>query len=300
MSPWDGPIPQPTDGAECGLLGLAGTILVNPIAGKGAEYLCRIGNRPRQQERDPTAPDLIVALGAGVTANYQTYTARDSFYHVFHSEFVVPLDAIPLDGLLLTVLDRDGSQPEVIGTVRLDRGQLVTAARSNPLLSLGDPRGGLQRLELVVSALTTPPETTTAPMNVRSGTVPANFRPIRAGEIVDISATGRYRIGSWNGAWIDPRGYPNGVARGYNFDNEPFRSAPHGSGLAMVGSADAKTGHSVAPCTRFVSRASGPLVLGINDTEPGNNEGSAQFAVHVRAPTAAEWLAGRTAPCLAR
>jgi hypothetical protein len=256
-----------------------------------------MGNRPRQQEHDPTAPDLVVALGAGTATSYQTHTAGDSFYHVFHSEFIVPTDAIPPDGLLLTVLDRDGGQSEVIGVLRLDRAQLIDAARSTPLLTLRDPRGGLTRLELVVSAPAGSVETATTPMDIRAGTQAARLRPIRAGEVLDVSAVGRYQVGSWHDRWINPRGFPGGDLRSYNFEIEPFRSAPHGSGLALVGSGDARVGQVVAPCARFVSRASGPLVIGINDTEPGNNEGSVQFTVQVRAPSAAEWLGAQTGPC---
>jgi hypothetical protein len=296
--PWDGPVPQPSDGAECGLLGLAGTLLANPIAGKGAEYLCRIGTRPRQQERDPSAPDLVVTLAAGTTAHYRTYTAPDTFYHVFQSEFVVPTNAIPPDGLTLMVLDRDGDQqPEVIGAVRLDRTRLVQAALSGPLLVLGDPAGGLQRLDLVVSPYGQPVETSQTSMDVRNGTVPAQLRPIRAGEVLEVRATGQYRVGSFYDRWIGPAGYPGGGPDGYNFKNEPFRSAPHGSGLAMVGSSDAKMGLVVAPCAHAVSRVAGPLVLGINDVDPANNQGSAQFTVQVRAPSPAEWMNAMTEPC---
>jgi len=298
--PWDGAVPQPTDGAECGLLGVA-IGFINPIAGKGAQYLCQLDGRPRQQEHDPSAPDLVVAIAAGTSAPYQTYTARDTFYHVFRSEFIIPTDAIPADGLSLTVVDRDGgSQPEVIGAVRLDRAQLVDAALSSAMLVLSDGNGGLQRLELVVGGSAQPSEETDATMNTKNGTAAAPMRPIRAGEVLEVSAAGRYRVGSFYDSWLDPRGYPGGGPKGYNFENEPFRSAPHGSGLVMVGKGDAKVGMIVAPCARFMSRVAGPLVLGINDAEPENNEGSAQFAVRVRAPSAAEWLGARAEPCAGR
>ncbi len=297
---WDNPAPQSNDGAECGLIGVAGSFLLNPIAGKGAEYLCTLGSRPRGREQDPSAPDLVVELSAGATTNYPTYTARDTFQHVFRSEFVVPTEAIPPEGLLLTVSDRDGNQREVIGALRLQRAQLLQALQTNPLLTLSDPTGSLQRLELIVAAHTNDMESFDLPMNVQAGTIEARFRPIRAGEIIDVSATGRYKIGSWHGQWIDPRGYPGHEARGYNFDNEPFKSAPHGSGLAMVGIGDAKAGHNVAPCARFLSRGSGPIILGINDSDPTNNAGTAQFSVHVSPPSAAEWLGAPLAPCQAR
>lgn len=295
---WDNPAPQSSDGAECGLLGLAGSIVFSPVAGNGAEYLCKLGSRPRGREQDPSAPDLVVELSAGPTTNYPTYTARDTLQHVFRSEFVVPTDAIPPEGLLLTVSDRDGNQREVIGAQRLQRGQLLQALETNPLLTLSDSMSGLQRLELIVAAHTSDAESFTVPMNVQEGTIDSRFRPIRAGEIVDIAATGQYKVGTvLYTKWIDPRGYPGGDAQSYNFDNEPFKSAPHGSGLAMVGIGDGKAGQNVAPCARFVSRGSGPLVLGINDSDPRNNTGTAQFTVHVQPPSAAEWLGAQTASC---
>ena len=75
---WDGPAPAPNDSAECGLLSL-GLGLINPIAGKGADLLCKIDNRVPQREQDPSAPDLAVLVSAGAGATYMTYTARDTF-----------------------------------------------------------------------------------------------------------------------------------------------------------------------------------------------------------------------------
>lgn len=295
---WDNPAPQANDGAECALLGVAGSLLFSPIAGKGAEYLCTLGSRPRSRDQDPTAPDLVVELSAGATTNYPTYTARDSFQHVFHSEFIVPTAAIPPEGLLLTVSDRDGQNREVIGSLRLQRAQLVQALGTNPLLTLSDSTGSVQRLELIVGAHSPLTETVTVPMNAQSGTIEAQFRPIRAGDVVEISATGQYQVGNlYYDKSIDPRGYPDGDARGYNFDTEPFKSAPHGSGLVMIGLGDAKAGYNVAPCARFVSRSFGPLVVGINDSEPTNNSGEATFVARVNPPTVAEWLGGSTGPC---
>jgi hypothetical protein len=298
---WDNPAPQSNDGAECGLIGVAGSFLFSPIAGKGAEYLCTLGSRPRRQEQDPSAPDLVVELSAGATTNYPTYTARDTFQHVFRSEFVVPTEAIPPEGLLLTVSDRDGNQREVIGALRLQRAQLLHALQTNPLLTLSDPTGSLQRLELIVAAHTNDAESFTIPMNVQDGTIDSRFRPVRAGEIIAISASGQYKVGNlFYDKWIDPRGYPNNEARGYNFDNEPFKSAPHGGGLAIIGTGDGKTGHNVAPCARFISRGSGPLILGLNDSEPKNNQGTAQFTVRVSPPRVTEWLEAQTGSCQAQ
>ena len=295
---WDNPAPQSSDGAECALLGAAGSFLFHPIAGKAAQYLCSFGSSPRTQDQDPTAPDLVVELSIGATTSYPTYTARDTLNHVFRSEFIVPTGAIGPEGLLLTVSDRDGNQREVIGSLRLRQEQLEQALASNPLLTLSDPTGSLQRLELVVSPHTSPMEKMDVAMEVRAGTVDSRFRQVRAGEVVEVAATGQYKVGKlYFDDWISPQGYPNGNGQTFNFNMDPFKSAPHGSGLAMVGVGDAKTGAIVASCARFVSRSSGPLIVGINDSDPTNNEGNAQFAIRVQPPSALEWLNGQTAGC---
>jgi hypothetical protein len=120
------------------------------------------------------------------------------------------------------------------------------------------------------------------------------FRNIRAGEIVEVAASGQYKV-SRASPWIDPRGYPGGSKTG-NFEIEPFKSGPHGSALALVGQGDAKMGAVAAPCARFVAPVSGPLVVGINDAAPHDGEGSAQFQVRVTAPAQNEWLEARTSP----
>src|SRR4051812_3890042 len=56
---WDGPVPEPNDGAVCGFLGLAaGVITSNPVIGKGAQLVCQIDSRPTQREQEPSSPDL--------------------------------------------------------------------------------------------------------------------------------------------------------------------------------------------------------------------------------------------------
>jgi hypothetical protein len=299
--PWDGSAPDKSSDMECGLLGLA-VGLVNPIAGKGADFICSIASTPAQKERDPSAPDLAVVLRASQETGYQTRTARDSLYHVFQDEFIVPLGAIPPEGLLLSVVDRDGpTELETIGAVRLTRRALEDAlSAGTPLLSLADPLGGLERMDVVLRPYGPGGEEARSTMNVKSGTTAAATRPIVAGEVVEINASGKYRIGSWNDAWIGPAGYPGGGPRDYNFKFEPFRSAPHGSGVAIVGKGDSRMGVVVAPCAAFVARAGGPLVIGVNDDDPENNEGTIQFGFVVRSPTPSEWSSQQTFGCRRR
>jgi hypothetical protein len=298
---WDGAVPDKSYDMECGILGLA-VGFVNPIAGKGADFICKRIASPAQREQDPRAPDLAVVLRASQETGYQTHTARDTFYHVFQNEFLIPLGAVPPEGLLLSVIDRDGpTELETIGAVRLTRGALEDAIRtSTPVLSLADPLGGLQRIDLVLRPHGPGGDEAHSAMNARSGTTAASVRPILAGEVVEVTAAGKYRIGSWNDAWIGPAGYPGGGPRDYNFKFEPFRSAPHGSGLAILGKGDSRMGVVVAPCAAFVARAGGPLMVGVNDDDPENNEGKIQFDFVVRSPTPSEWSSQRTFGCRGR
>jgi hypothetical protein len=63
----------------------------------------------------------------------------------------------------------------------------------------------------------------------------------------------------------------------------------------MVGQKDARIGAVVAPCSRFVARTGGPLLVGVNDTDPGNNEGHVRFGIRARGPTPEEWTSQETA-----
>jgi hypothetical protein len=259
-----------------------------PMVGKGVGYLCQVENRPKDLEKDSTDPDLAVRLEGG-GAIYETHTAWNSAGHVFGSEFVVPLGAIPPEGLTLTVMDRDGETYDLIGHVRLTRQQLADVAVSpTPVLSMAF--GAVQRMDVVVSAHDGHSEQVIVPMNAKQGTVPVTLRPVRAGEVMEITATGSYRVGRFNDDLIDPRGLPGERLREYNFENEPFRSAPHGSAIAVAGRPGAKQGVIVAPCASSTAKVSGPLLVGVNDTDPANNSGELSFLVRVRPPTAEEWL----------
>jgi len=43
---------------------------------------------------------------------------------------------------------------------------------------------------------------------------------------------------------------------------------------------------------QFVAAHAGPLRVGLNDEDLGNNEGQVSYSLARRAPTAEEWLAG--------
>jgi hypothetical protein len=298
--PWD-PAPEPNDGVECGLLGL-NAAPNQPVTGKGAEVLCQFESRPPAQRRDPSAPDLVVLLAGEGGATYQTYTAWDTIGHTFGAEFVIPVGVIPPEGLLLIVRDRDGARYEDIGVRRLIREQLVRAAlsTSSPQIAFGEARGGLQRLD--VSVYTHPPAETSAPggMDARAGMIAAPIRPIRAGEVVEIMAGGQYRTGMYQHPWVGPNGYPAESPLGFNFAIEPFQLSPHAAAIALVGHGDSRAGMVVGQCVRFVSTVGGPVVMGLNDAEPRDNQGQLSFGVRIVNPTPDEWWYGQTGPCQSR
>lgn len=293
--PWDEPEPQPTDGTACGMLGRV-MATTDPVVGMGAPAFCPIDPRPRREGADPRAPDLVVLLGVGTAAHYQTPTAHDATEATLHAEFVIPTNTIPAEGITLAVVDRDGASAEVIGGVRLGRQELLASVATRPVFSARG--GGVTRMDLSVTAHEEAMAEAEVVVNAQEGGSLVPIRPIRAGEVVEIAARGQYRIGTSRGAWIDPRGYFEKEPHDPNFDNEPFRSAPHGAGIATIGGGDARMGAIIAPCARFVARVPGLVWVGLNDGDPRNNEGSATFTVKVSGPLPAEWTEGKTdTPC---
>ena len=113
--------------------------------------------------------------------------------------------------------------------------------------------------------------------------------PVAAGEVVHLRAEGSYTVGSFYDAKLDPRGYSTEAARRYNFPQEPFASAPHATGIALAGKDERFVGGLVAPCLTFTSLYAGTLRVGVNDSDPANNEGRIAFEGYSRAPTVEEW-----------
>src|SRR5688500_17364505 len=84
-------------------------------------WLCGLARAP-QRERHTREPDLQIRLGVGVDAAYTSWAERDVASQSFRYEFVLPVAAIPADGLVLEVLDDDGPLgKELVGSMRLSR-----------------------------------------------------------------------------------------------------------------------------------------------------------------------------------
>jgi hypothetical protein len=214
--------------------------------------------------------------------------ALDLASHTFAYEFVVPTSAVPADGLRVEVLDddaKDGGQS--IGIVRLTLEQLANTFES-PTRLLTTSGGGVVRMEVVVAPY--------SPTDIAKRAFPATFDPqpimtrkLAAGEVVHLRAEGSYKVGSWYDKSVGPTGYAGDTARRYNFKQAPFVNAPHATGIALAGKNDLFVGALVAPCVTFTSLYAGDLRVGINDTEPANNDGVIAFEGYTRAPTVEEW-----------
>jgi hypothetical protein len=114
---------------------------------------------------------------------------------------------------------------------------------------------------------------------------------------VDEVVVSRFHPGTtvpWDGL-IGPAGYPGTDGRSYNFQQAPFGTAPHGSAIALLGGSTAVEGVVIGSEQTFTAALSGPLRVGINDTDPANNKDWISFEGVTRAPTVDEWLGKPTA-----
>jgi hypothetical protein len=282
---WDGEEAGTDPGAGCKVL-VAGATFFVPALGP-VSSLCGLVSRP-QRERQAREPDLQVRLGVGVDSAYSTWVERDTSSQSLRYELVVPVAAVPADGLQLDVLDDDGAQKaELIGGFRLSREKLIEAYQS-PSKVLVLSGGAVRRLEVVLSPYTDAPAVM---VQRRASDAPVELgRQVMAGELVNVQAKGAFTVGSWYDATLGPAGYPDESASSYNLD--PFKTAPHACAIALIGSGRTIEGVAVGVGKQFVVAHAGALRVGLNDEDLSNNEGQVSFQVARRAPTAEEWRAG--------
>lgn len=80
------------------------------------------------------APDLRVRLAVNDVAGYLSPAAADKLVHEFKYEFLVPLEAVPPDGIAVEVFDQDGPDRgwgEALGTVRVTRADIADLLASS-------------------------------------------------------------------------------------------------------------------------------------------------------------------------
>lgn len=286
---WDGQEPESDPAAGCRVVA-AGVTFLEPLSGGVVSALCGWVSSPHR-ERRPSDPDLRVSVAAGATTAYSTFALADTASASLGYELVVPVGAVPADGLRVELYDDDQVGAELIGSTRLSVARLATAFRS-PSKLLVVSEGNIRRLEIVVSEyVAAPAMRARRPASAQPTTL---GRPVNAGEVVTVRARGSFKVGSWFDDTVGPGGYPGGDARSYNL--KPFEREPHACGIALIGTGATVDGIAVGNEKQFVAEHAGPIRLGLNDSDPGNNTGSVRYEVALRAPTVQEWLARRVAP----
>jgi hypothetical protein len=305
---WD-PQDEHVGGDDCVTFSLLISLFGPPVFGKLAHTLCAADERQSAETaRIAGAPDLAVWLYTGNGANaksYATHTERDQLSPVFNEDFVVPSEGIPQNGSLhLRVYDMDG--PKVVGDVLLSYADIHDASLTGRELLPSDTKDGhgLVSLGLTIRPYDGRGEHVKASIDTKDGTGPVTFtaresRTVRAGEVVELFASGAYKLNEDDGpcgGWVHPEGIVD--KRGErckegNRDEEPFKSASRGVGVAIIGNANARVRLVVAPCASLVSSIAGPLMVGVNDGHLPNNVGSIDFDVIVRPPSFDEWATRR-------
>jgi len=282
----------PNEDPGCDLLAFGGK-MVSPVVGEGVGLVCGLASRTPPLEKAPSNPDLQVRLSSAVGAAYESFVEPDALSFNFNYEFVVPTAGIPAEGVLLEVLDADaGQDPEVIASFRLTQEQLDQISKSPRGIS-DFATGAATRFEVAASAYV-PTKIVRTQLEAQAPPTAAHVRSLLAGEVVSLRAAGSYTVGSLYTTAIGPDGYPNGQLHNYNFEQQPFTTAAHACSVALVGSHGRLDGAVIGRAGRFVVTAAGPLRVGINDRDPGNNQGWIAFEGETRAPTAAEWNSGLT------
>jgi len=284
---WDGPAVDSSFKEICkGLSSLVGA--ARPEVGGVARIGCSLLSGEKQRQADPRDPDLQVILDmAG--ASYRSYVATDRRAHLFEYPFVVPGDAVPPDGLVLSVVDADANAPrgQEIGSVRLTRDEIITLTTSGQLITRQSE--SLALLEFSVRPHDAKLRKADVTLAANRGGVDVRGIEVNAGDVVRVEASGTWQIGSWNADWLGPDGYTDGRLKDSNLDLFPRDS--HGAAVAVVGQQEAAALLRPHPCERFVSPFAGVVWVGINDRKPGDNNGEAHYRVFTRAPKAAEWRA---------
>lgn len=282
---WDGPASEGDPGAGCKVL-VAGLAVVEPVL-SSASVLCGLASAT-PLERRHEEPDLVVRLGAAADVSYSSWVVRDTSSQALQYEFVVPVAALPADGLRLDVLDDDADQgTELIGSMRLSRDELIrTYQSSSKLLVLSG--GAVRRVELVTGPYVDEPATRTA-RHARDEPIVIGRR-VMAGEVLSVHASGSFTVGSWFDRKLDPAGYPGNEARSYNLG--PFTKEPHACAVALIGDGRTVDGVPIGADKTFVANHAGRIRVGLNDRDLTNNDGQVSFEVARRAPTVAEWRVG--------
>lgn len=217
--------------------------------------------------RKSSGPDPLVYVEAGGTA-FRTTLAPGQFQPVWR--FPVVFSGKPDDVVHITVVDWDGpGQADVIGDKVVTLGELT----ARPVVELGR-FGNVERLVLE----STPAGDLTARRRVaipaRDGWTDSGITLVSGAE-VQIRAAGE--VCSKGGDRGKCAG-PEGQATNQSGNLPGFEPRPHAALVGGVGDARFFIGREL----RFVAPSSGPLLLGVNDDDPGNDSGELEVDVQVK------------------
>lgn len=291
---WDQGPQDSNDDDGCGLLAVLDVFA--PGVGTVASAVCTFsssssdGGQHRAED-----PDLFVAFELGA-ATYTSPVIVDRPSHDLRYALFIPTSALRGDDLRVAIYDLDGEDRRQ-STLIADR-EFTSAQLGGKLELRGDALGepSLELLRLEVDAPPRPQQVTRT-ISAAAGLVAIDELELPAGMLVEIRATGSYKIGSWNDATIGPDGYPNGGPRDYNLPGEVLRKAKHGTAVALLHKDSAAQAVVVGACVRFIARSGGQLFVGVNDSDFHNNSGKLSFDIHVTNPDAQTWARGGVQTC---
>ncbi|KIG13513.1 hypothetical protein DB30_08025 [Enhygromyxa salina] len=287
---WDAAAQQGDTGG-CELLGALSSFVL-PGSGAIAAGVCMLASSSDAGgDLKPEDPDLFVGFEIG-KQTYYSPVIPNRHSHDRPFDLFIPGELLRNQDLHVTIYDSDGAsrtQATVIADAMLD------AAALRKGVELQDVR--LEKLRLHARTPPGQPQTTTVKISASDGLARVDGLDLPAGMIVEVRASGRYQIGSWNDAKIGPTGYPGGGPRDYNLPGPDFRRAAHGAAVALLQLDSSAQAIVVGDCARFVTESGGRLLVGVNDNDHRNNRGSITFEVRVLAPDVQTWSGLTTLSC---
>ena len=279
------------DSGGCALLGSLSGFVVRGTGGIAAGVCELASSSGSGGDLKPEDPDLFVGFTLG-KRTYRSPVIPNRHSHDRTFELFIPGELLRGDELRVAVYDLDGDSPT---DTTLVADAMLSPAALRVGVELKDTR--LEMLRLRSRPAPGRAQEASIEIAASDGLVPVDGIEIPAGMLVEIRATGRYTIGSWNDATLGPSGYPGGGPREYNLPGREFRRAKHGTAVALLQIDSAAQAIVVGECTRFVAESGGRLLVGVNDNDHSNNSGRLSFEIRVSAPDAKTWSGPTTLAC---
>jgi hypothetical protein len=241
------------------------------------------GGRGGQPHRRAEAPDIAIGIKVGDRVVHRSPTLWDSYAGDFGHAMLVPVAAVPEQGIKLVVLDDDPPGYQEIGSFRLSRDRLAQM-RNAGLQRLSDFGPNVGSLEIDVTDFVAP-RPASGRLDVASVRAVAPVA-VPAGAVVIVRAKGSYSVRE--GETITPLG---SGAPGTNL--APLAKARHGAAYVAVGDGNESKFVPIPDCRVLVSAPPGYLVYGVNDAgRRDDNRGRLDLTIETQQPTPREWASG--------